>query len=63
MAARRRWGPRPLDDEKRRHPLFAKLKKTTRAIKNAALMDQRVVAGLGNIYVDESLFSAGAFIR
>jgi formamidopyrimidine-DNA glycosylase len=31
---------------------------TTRAIKNA-LMDQTVVAGLGNIYVDESLFAAG----
>jgi formamidopyrimidine-DNA glycosylase len=27
-------------------------------VKNA-LLDQRVVAGLGNIYVDESLFAAG----
>jgi formamidopyrimidine-DNA glycosylase len=38
--------------------LAARLARTTRAIKNA-LMDQRVVAGLGNIYVDESLFAAG----
>lgn len=37
--------------------LAARLKKTTRAIKNA-LMDQRLIAGLGNIYVDESLFRA-----
>ena len=38
--------------------LGARLKKTTRAIKNA-LLDQTVIAGLGNIYVDESLFAAG----
>ena len=36
--------------------LFANLQKTRRLIK-AALLDQRVVAGLGNIYVDELLFS------
>jgi formamidopyrimidine-DNA glycosylase len=49
-------GPEPLTmsaDE-----LAARLSKTKRAIKNA-LLDQRVVAGLGNIYVDESLFAAG----
>jgi formamidopyrimidine-DNA glycosylase len=38
--------------------LAAKLGKTKRAVKSA-LMDQNVVAGLGNIYVDESLFAAG----
>ena len=37
--------------------LGQRLAKTTRAIKNA-LLDQAVVAGLGNIYVDESLFEA-----
>jgi len=37
--------------------LAEKFSRTTRAIKNA-LMDQSVVAGLGNIYVDESLFDA-----
>jgi formamidopyrimidine-DNA glycosylase len=49
-------GPEPLTmsaDE-----LAARLSKTKRAVKNA-LLDQRVVAGLGNIYVDESLFAAG----
>jgi formamidopyrimidine-DNA glycosylase len=48
-------GPEPL--VMRTSQLGEKLSRTTRAIKNA-LMDQRVVAGLGNIYVDESLFDA-----
>jgi formamidopyrimidine-DNA glycosylase len=49
-------GPEPL--KLRPAQLFRRLHKTTRAVKNA-LMDQRVVAGLGNIYVDEALFGAG----
>jgi formamidopyrimidine-DNA glycosylase len=49
-------GPEPL--EMRPAELFRRLHQTTRAVKNA-LMDQTVVAGLGNIYVDESLFEAG----
>jgi formamidopyrimidine-DNA glycosylase len=49
-------GPEPL--QLRPAQLFRRLHKTTRAVKNA-LMDQRVVAGLGNIYVDEALFAAG----
>jgi formamidopyrimidine-DNA glycosylase len=48
-------GPEPLS--MRASQLASRLSRTTRAIKNA-LMDQRVVAGLGNIYVDESLFAA-----
>jgi formamidopyrimidine-DNA glycosylase len=51
-----RMGPEPLSMTPKE--LAAKLAETKRAIKNA-LMDQRVVAGLGNIYVDESLFAAG----
>ncbi|WP_422926132.1 DNA-formamidopyrimidine glycosylase [Singulisphaera sp. PoT] len=35
--------------------LFARLSKTTRAIK-PTLMDQKVLAGIGNIYADEVLF-------
>lgn len=50
-----RMGPEPL--AMRVAQLASRLRLTTRAIKNA-LMDQRVVAGLGNIYVDESLFDA-----
>lgn len=49
-------GPEPLTI--RSAALAKRLSKTTRAIKNA-LMDQTVLAGLGNIYVDESLFASG----
>lgn len=49
-------GPEPL--RTRPDQLAKRLSKTTRAIKNA-LLDQTVLAGLGNIYVDESLFAAG----
>ncbi len=49
-------GPEPLN--LRPAQLFRQLRQTSRAVKNA-LLDQTVVAGLGNIYVDESLFAAG----
>lgn len=49
-------GPEPLG--LRPAQLAARLARTTRAVKNA-LLDQSLVAGLGNIYVDESLFAAG----
>ena len=49
-------GPEPL--RTRPCQLARQLRNTSRAIKNA-LLDQRVIAGLGNIYVDESLFAAG----
>ncbi len=49
-------GPEPLLI--RPTQLAIRLRKTSRAIKNA-LLDQSLIAGLGNIYVDESLFRAG----
>lgn len=49
-------GPEPL--RVRPPQLARRLARTTRAIKNA-LLDQTILAGLGNIYVDESLFAAG----
>jgi formamidopyrimidine-DNA glycosylase len=49
-------GPEPLG--LRPAELLRRLSRTTRAVKNA-LLDQRVVAGLGNIYVDEALHGAG----
>ena len=49
-------GPEPLT--LRPAQLARRLAKTRRAIKSA-LLDQALVAGLGNIYVDESLFLAG----
>jgi len=49
-------GPEPLT--LRAADLASRLAKTSRVIKSA-LLDQSLVAGLGNIYVDESLFAAG----
>ncbi|MGA2500436.1 MAG: Fpg/Nei family DNA glycosylase [Tepidisphaeraceae bacterium] len=48
-------GPEPLDLPTTQ--LAAILRRTTRAIKTA-LLDQKLLAGLGNIYADEALFLA-----
>jgi formamidopyrimidine-DNA glycosylase len=55
-AADQNMGPEPLSTCPQQ--LARRLSHTTRAIKNA-LLDQTVLAGLGNIYVDESLHVAG----
>ena len=49
-------GPEPLT--LRARELGQRLSETKRAIKSA-LLDQALIAGLGNIYVDEALFRAG----
>ena len=51
-------GPEPLEDNFTIEVLKERLKKTNRNIK-AALLDQSVIVGLGNIYVDEALFRSG----
>jgi len=51
-------GPEPLGNGFNGPTLAAKLAGKATPIK-AALLDQRVVAGLGNIYVSESLYHAG----
>lgn len=51
-------GPEPLSEEFTTADLANKLAKTNRKIKSV-LLDQTVVVGIGNIYVDESLFRAG----
>ena len=54
-----RLGPEPLDAEYNWRKLRERLPlRSNQAIK-AALLDQAVVAGVGNIYADESLFLAG----
>jgi len=53
-----RLGPEPLDATFDAKALAARLKGKRTSIKSA-LLDQGVVAGLGNIYVSESLFRAG----
>ena len=50
-------GPEPLDGAFTAQDLAARVRKRTAPIK-AVLLDQTVVAGLGNIYADEVLFAA-----
>jgi formamidopyrimidine-DNA glycosylase len=50
-------GPEPLDEAFTPDVLAAQLAGTKRPIK-ATLLDQKIVAGLGNIYADEALFAA-----
>ena len=53
-----RLGPEPFSEAFSAEHLQQRLKGSTRPIKNA-LLDQSLVAGVGNIYADESLFAAG----
>ena len=52
-----RLGPEPLGEQFTPGELYRRLR-VRRAPVKAVLLDQRVVAGLGNIYVDEALFLA-----
>lgn len=53
-----RLGPDPLTPEYRWEDFERALAGTRRAVK-AVLLDQSVLAGVGNIYADEALFAAG----
>lgn len=53
-----RLGPEPLDADFTEESLHRALEKHSIPIK-AALLDQRIVAGIGNMYADEALFLAG----
>ena len=55
-------GPEPLNTEFTALQFYAKLQNVHRQIK-PLLMDQTFLAGLGNIYTDESLFLAGIHPR
>lgn len=52
------YGPEPLRSDFSLPYLVARLREKTIKIK-AFLLDQKMIAGLGNIYVDESLWAAG----
>ena len=54
----RKLGPEPLTNDFDAHVLRRALMRRSTSIK-AALLDQRVAAGLGNIYVDEALLLSG----
>jgi len=51
-------GPEPLGEDFQPSYLASLRRRTRRTVKDV-LMDQRIVAGLGNIYVNEALFTAG----
>ena len=53
-----RIGPEPLEETFTPFVLAERLRGTTVAIKKA-IMDQRRLAGVGNIYANEALFEAG----
>lgn len=55
--AKARFGPEPIADNFDYETFFNKLQKRKSPIK-ATLLNQSLVAGLGNIYVDEALFLA-----
>lgn len=51
-------GPEPLDPGVTASDLAARFRKSRQAIKKV-LMDQKFIAGVGNIYANEALFAAG----
>ncbi|MCI2254338.1 DNA-formamidopyrimidine glycosylase [Domibacillus sp. PGB-M46] len=55
LASLKGLGPEPFDEHFTADHLYQKLQKTSRQVKTA-LLDQVIVTGLGNIYVDEVLF-------
>ncbi len=58
-----RLGPEPLDDGFTLAAFRTQLARHARAATKAVLLDQTVVAGIGNIYADESLHLAGIHPR
>ncbi|MEK7496530.1 MAG: bifunctional DNA-formamidopyrimidine glycosylase/DNA-(apurinic or apyrimidinic site) lyase [Patescibacteria group bacterium] len=53
-----KYGPEPLSADFSLNIFKQNLKRRARTTIKAALLDQSIVAGLGNIYVDECLFTA-----
>jgi len=51
-------GPEPLEDEFTGDVLYARLQRRKNTTIKAAILDQTVLAGVGNIYADESLWGA-----
>ncbi|MEL7329991.1 MAG: DNA-formamidopyrimidine glycosylase [Cyanobacteria bacterium J06634_6] len=58
MTGLQRLGPEPFSDDFSAEYFIGALKGRKKPIKNA-LLDQQIVAGIGNIYADEALFLSG----
>lgn len=54
----KRLGPEPLEDSFTAEVLYERFQRRKNTSIKAALLDQSVVAGIGNIYADESLWGA-----
>ena len=52
-------GPEPLEDSFTTHEFIPRVRRRNNTSIKAALLDQTVLAGVGNIYADESLWGAG----
>lgn len=51
-------GPEPLEDDFTLQDFISRFKRRSKTTIKAALLDQTVIAGVGNIYADESLWGA-----
>jgi formamidopyrimidine-DNA glycosylase len=51
-------GPEPLEDDFTAEQFIGRLTRRSKSNIKSVLLDQKVVAGIGNIYADESLFAA-----
>lgn len=58
MSFMQKVGPEPLEPEFTDELFFARLQRRKNATIKAAILDQTVLAGVGNIYADESLWGA-----
>jgi formamidopyrimidine-DNA glycosylase len=54
----KRFGPEPLDADFSANDFIARLERRQKSCIKPVLLDQTVIAGVGNIYADESLWSA-----
>jgi len=57
--ARRKMGPEPLEHSFSVHQFIGSLKAHPKTAIKSALLNQRIIAGVGNIYADEALYRAG----
>ena len=53
-----RVGPEPLEDSFTAHEFIPRMRRRNGTTVKAAILDQTVLAGVGNIYADESLWGA-----
>lgn len=53
-----RVGPEPLEDSFTAHEFVSRIRRRNGTTVKAAILDQSVLAGVGNIYADESLWAA-----